>query len=125
MTDRRSDDEWLNHAEQKLWELVDGVEVTREQVDKDGCIHELRSKLPPNVDAIKFALKNRSKGKWADKTEVTNTQINVNLTASYNEVKQIMAQQKAQQMALDEPLIPQDIIKGEIVNDSSTNSETI
>ena len=125
MTDKRSDEEWLNHAEGKLWELVDGVEVTREQVDKDGTIHTLRSKLPPNVDAIKFALKNRSKGKWADKTEVTNTQINVNLTASYNEVKQIMAQQKAQLSAPSEQLIPQDIIEGEIISDSSTNSETI
>ena len=125
MTNRRSDDEWLDHAEEKLWELVDGVEVTREKIDKDGCIHELRSKLPPNVDAIKFALKNRSKGKWADKTEVTNTQINVNLTASYNEVKQIMAQQKAQLSAPNEQLIPQDIIEGEIISDSSANSETI
>lgn len=89
-----SDEQWQQHAENKLWEMIDGVEVVTEKLDKDGVPHELRSKLPPNVDAIKFALKNRSKGKWADKTEVTHTQINVNLTASYDEVKRLMEQQK-------------------------------
>lgn len=126
MANRRSDEEWINHAEDKLWEMIDGAEVTQEKLDKDGCVHELRAKLPPNVDAIKFALKNRSKGKWADKTEITNTQINVNLTASYNEVKQIMAQQKAQiQAQQDTQLIPQDIIEGEIVNEEDTNGDRI
>lgn len=90
----REDKDWQEHAENKLWELIEGAEVITEKVDKDGCIHELRSKLPPNADAIKFALKNRSKGKWADKTEVTHTQLNVNLTASYNEVKELMNKQK-------------------------------
>ena len=126
MANRRSDEEWINHAEDKLWEMIDGAEVTQEKLDKDGCVHELRAKLPPNVDAIKFALKNRSKGKWADKTEITNTQINVNLTASYNEVKQIMAQQKAQMQAQqDTQLIPQDIIEGEIVNEKNANGDRI
>lgn len=126
MANRRSDEEWINHAEDKLWEMIDGAEVTQEKLDKDGCVHELRAKLPPNVDAIKFALKNRSKGKWADKTEITNTQINVNLTASYNEVKQIMAQQKAQMQAQqDTQLIPQDIIEGEIVNEENANGDRI
>ena len=124
---RHTDEQWIEHAENKLWEMIDGAEITQEKLDKDGCVHELRSKLPPNVDAIKFALKNRSKGKWADKTEVTNTQINVNLTASYSEVKQIMAQQKAQLQAQnqDTQLIPDDIIEGEILNESATNGDTV
>ena len=90
----RSDEQWLKHAEDKLWEMIEGAEVIQEKLDKDGCVHELRAKLPPNVDAIKFALKNRSKGKWADKTETTITQVNVNLNASYNEVKELMAREK-------------------------------
>ena len=61
----RSDEQWIKHAEDKLWEMIEGAEVTQEKLDKDGCVHELRSKLPPNVDAIKFALKNRSKGNEA------------------------------------------------------------
>lgn len=126
MNKRRSDEEWTNHAEDKLWEMIEGVEVTQEKLDKDGVIHELRSKLPPNIDAIKFALKNRSKGKWADKTEITNTQINVNLTASYNEVKEIMARQKAQTLEQQEvQLIPDNIIEGELVDESETNSDTV
>lgn len=123
---KKSDEQWVEFAEDKLWEMIDGAEVVQEKLDKEGCVHELRAKLPPNVDAIKFALKNRSKGKWADKTEITNTQINVNLTASYNEVKQIMAKQRAElQAQQDVQLIPQDIIEGEIVNESSTDSEGI
>jgi len=92
-----SDEEWQDLAELNLKRLIEGAEVTTEKVDKDGCIHELRSKLPPNVDAVKFALKNRSKGKWADKTEVTHTQVNLNLTASYNEVKELMMKEKRQE----------------------------
>ena len=120
----RSDEQWLKHAEDKLWEMIEGAEVTQEKLDKDGCVHELRSKLPPSVDAIKFALKNRSKGKWADKTEVTNTQINVNLTASYNEVKEIMARKKAK-IQEQQHLQSLPIIEGEIVNESETNGDTI
>lgn len=88
------DKEWTELAEQGLEQLISGAEVSKEVMDKDGCVHTLTAKMPPNVDAIKFALKNRSKGKWADKTEVTHTQINVSLNASYNEVKQLMEQQK-------------------------------
>lgn len=91
-----NDKEWQDLAENGLKRLIEGVEVTTEKIDKDGCIHELRSVLPPNVDAIKFALKNRSKGKWTDKTEVTHTQVNLNLTASYNEVKELMNKEKQQ-----------------------------
>lgn len=126
MNNRYTDDQWLEHAENKLWEVIEGAEVTQEKLDKDGVVHELRSKLPPNIDAIKFALKNRSKGKWADKTEVTNTQINVNLTASYNEVKEIMARQKGQlQSEQDTQLIPDNIIQEEITNEGETNGDTV
>lgn len=89
-----SDEEWQEKAEQGLKELIEGAIVTKEQIDKDGCVHTLEAKLPPNIDAIKFTLKNRSKGKWADKTETTITQVNVNLNASYNEVKELMAKEK-------------------------------
>ena len=75
-----SDEEWQEKAEQGLKELIEGATVTKEQIDKDGCAHTLKAKLPPNIDAIKFTLKNRSKGKWADKTETTITQVNVNLS---------------------------------------------
>ena len=37
---------------------------------------------------------------WADKTETTITQVNVNLNASYNEVKELMAREK--QRLIDE-----------------------
>lgn len=113
------DEQWQKHAEQKLWELVDGAEVVNERMDKDGCIHELRSKLPPNADAVKFVLKNRSKGKWADKTEVTHTQINVNLTASYNEVKKLMEREKNK---IIQPQ-PQMFIEGEVVNGDNSSKE--
>lgn len=99
MYNNRSDEDWQRHAEQKLWELIDGAETITEKVDKDGQIHQLRAKLPPNTDAVKFALKNRTKGKWADKTEVTSTQINVNLTASYDEVKKLMEQETQKLLA--------------------------
>lgn len=126
MNKRRSDEEWTNHAEDKLWEMIEGAEVTQEKLDKDGVVHELRAKLPPNIDAIKFALKNRSKGRWADKTEITNTQINVNLTASYNEVKEIMARQKAQMLEQQNmQLIPDNIIEGELINESEADGDTI
>lgn len=107
----REDKDWQEHAENKLWELIEGAEVVTEKVDKDGCVHELRSKLPPNADAIKFALKNRSKGRWADKTEVTHTQINVNLSASYNEVKELMNRQK--QLLSHNPVIEGEVIDAE------------
>lgn len=103
----KNDNEWQDHAEQKLWELVEGATVTTEKLDKDGNIHQLTSTLPPNVDAIKFVLKNRSKGKWTDKIEVAHTQLTLNLTASYKEVQQIVAQQAPKQ------LIQGDIIDGE------------
>lgn len=112
-----SDEEWQDLAEQNLKRLVEGVEVTTEKMDKDGCIHELRTVLPPNVDAVKFALKNRSKGKWTDKTEVTHTQINVNLSASYNEVKKLMEKERGR----DSQFLPlldddDDVIDAEVEN---------
>jgi len=67
-----------------------------EKVDKDGVVHELRYKLPPNLDANKFILKNKSGGKWADKVEITSTQINLNLTASYNQVNELIEKQRQQ-----------------------------
>lgn len=94
MTDKMNDEQWQDLAEQNLKRLVEGVEVTTEKLDKDGQIHELRSVMPPNVDAVKFVLKNRSKGKWADKTEVTHTQVNISLTTSYNEIKELMNKEK-------------------------------
>lgn len=122
----RTDEMWQQHAENKLWEMIEGVEVVQEKLDKDGCVHELHAKLPPNVDAIKFALKNRSKGKWADKTEVTHTQVNVNLTASYDEVKKLLEKEKQKSIAkLSDNIISLDdeeVIEGEVVNaDSDAN----
>lgn len=119
---KMSDEQWQEHAENKLWEMIDGAEVVTEKMDKDGCVHELHAKLPPNVDAIKFALKNRSKGRWADKTEVTHTQINVNLTASYDEVKRLMEKEKNVAVV---PLLSDDnddIIEGEVIN-ADSNAE--
>lgn len=89
-----SDKDWTNAAEQNLWDIANGAEGIQEKLDKDGCIHELRYKLPPNLDANKFILKNKSKGKWADKIETTSTQININLTASYNEVNKLVEKER-------------------------------
>ena len=33
-----SDEEWQEKAEQGLKELIEGATVTKEQIDKDGCI---------------------------------------------------------------------------------------
>lgn len=88
------DDDWSKRAEKNLYEIANGAEGEQEKLDKEGNVHNLRYKLPPNLDANKFILKNRSKGKWADKTEITSTQINVNLTASFNEVNKLMEEQK-------------------------------
>lgn len=88
------DDEWAQRAERNLYEIANGAEGEQEKIDKEGNVHNLHYKLPPNLDANKFILKNRSKGKWADKTEITSTQINVNLTASFNEVNKLMEEQK-------------------------------
>lgn len=88
------DDDWTKRAEQNLYELANGAEGEMEKLDKEGNVHNLHYKLPPNMEANKFILKNRSKGKWADKTEITSTQINVNLTASFNEVNKLMEEQK-------------------------------
>lgn len=111
-----NDKDWQDLAEDGLKRLIEGVEVTTEKMDKDGCVHELRSVLPPNVDAIKFALKNRSKGKWADKTEVTHTQVNLNLTASYNEVKELMNKEKQQGSFFLPKLDDEDVIDVEVDN---------
>lgn len=88
------DDEWTKQAEKNLYELANGAEGMAEKLDKEGNVHELRYKMPPNIDANKFILKNRSKGKWADKTEITSTQVNINLTASYNEVNALIEKQR-------------------------------
>lgn len=121
---KMSDEQWQEHAENKLWEMIDGAEVVTEKMDKDGCVHELHAKLPPNVDAIKFALKNRSKGRWADKTEVTHTQVNVNLTASYDEVKKLMEKEmKSSASILNNTLsLDDNIIEGEVIN-ADSNAE--
>ena len=97
-----SDDDWTNQAEQNLWELANGAEGMVEKLDKDGRIHELNYKLPPNPDVNKFIVKNRSRGKWADKTEITSTQININLTASFNEVNKLLEEQKLKIIAEQE-----------------------
>lgn len=107
----KSENDWQYMAEAKLWQLAEGVEVMSEKVDKDGCVHELRAKMPPNMEAVKFILKNKSKGKWADKTEITNTQINFNLTASYDEVTKILAQQQEQARLEAKPLIEAEVLK--------------
>lgn len=88
------DDDWMKQAEINLHALANGAEGEMEKLDKEGNVHNLRYKLPPNLDANKFILKNRSKGKWADKTEITVTQTNINLTASFNEVNKLMEDQK-------------------------------
>lgn len=93
---KRSDKDWQDHAEQKLWELVDGAEVETEKMDKDGKFYTLRSKLPPNIEAVKFALKNRAKNDWVEKTESVAASININLTASMDEVRRLMEQEKMQ-----------------------------
>ena len=87
-------DDWSKQAEKNIWELANGAEGFAEKLDKEGNVHELRYKLPPNADVNKFILKNMSKGKWADKIEVTSTQINVNLTATYNEINQMIEKQR-------------------------------
>lgn len=87
-------DDWTKQAEKNLWELANGAEGMAEKLDKEGEVHMLRYKLPPNADINKFIVKNMSKGKWADKIEVTSTQVNVNLTATYNEVNQIIEKQR-------------------------------
>lgn len=88
------DDDWTKKAEQNLWEIANGACGEQEKLDKDGEIHNLRYKLPPNLDANKFILKNKSKGKWVDKIETTSTQININLTARYNEINKILEEQR-------------------------------
>ena len=108
-----SDNEWLQHAEEKLWELADGAEVTTQKVDKDGNEHTLKAKMPPNVDAVKFILKNRGKGKWADKIETTTTNINISLSARYDEVKELMEKQK--EKSSQEQLLKDNIIEAELV----------
>jgi hypothetical protein len=90
------DDDWLRQAEQNLYDIANGAEGMAEKLDKEGFVHELRYKLPPNLDANKFILKNKSGGKWADKVEITSTQINLNLTASYNQVNELIEKQRQQ-----------------------------
>ena len=87
-------EEWSDAAEQNLYDIANGAEGMQQKLDKEGNIHDLRFKLPPNLDANKFILKNKSKGKWADKIETTSTQINISLTASYNEVNELMEKQR-------------------------------
>lgn len=94
----RDDDYWRDIAEDGLEQLILGATVTTEKMDNQGCIHELHQKLPPNIDAIKFALKNRSQGKWSDKIEVSTTQVTFNLTASYNEVKELLERERQQSL---------------------------
>lgn len=119
-----SDNEWQEQAEKSLMELVKGAEVTKEQLDKDGCPHTLTAQLPPNMDAVKFVLKNRSKGKWADKTETTHTQINVNLNASYKEVKELMAREKENLKQI--PQRNEQIIDAEVLNaDNKANQPRV
>lgn len=108
-----SDNDWLQHAEDKLWELADGAEITTQKVDKDGNEHTLKAKMPPNVDAVKFILKNRGKGKWADKIETTTTNINISLSARYDEVKELMEKQK--EKSSQEQLLKDNIIEAELV----------
>ena len=88
------DKDWQQIAEEGLQQLIEGAVTFSEKLDKDGCIHQLKRKQAPNIDAIKFALKNRSGGKWADKTEVSHMQVNLNLSASYNEIKELMNKEK-------------------------------
>lgn len=113
------DKDWQKLAEDGLEELIKGATVTNEKLDKDGDIHTLTSKLPPNIDAIKFALKNRSNGKWADKVEITATQVNINLSASYNEVKALMQKEKNLASGKFIEAIPDDIIEVEVDNDET------
>lgn len=89
-------DEWTKIAEENILEIANGAEGMAEKLDKDGHVHELHYKLPPNADMNKFIAKNMSKGKWADKIETTATQININLTASYNEVNDLIEKQRQQ-----------------------------
>lgn len=112
-----SDDEWTEKAEQNLYEIANGAEGMAEKLDKEGNIHELNYKLPPNLDANKFILKNKSKGKWADKIEVTATQININLTASYNEVNELIEKQRQQVIEAKEQVIEADFEVLENEND--------
>lgn len=107
------DEDWVKKAEQNILDLAEGAEGEQEKLDKEGTVHNLRYKLPPNLDANKFILKNKSKGKWADKTEITSTQINVNLTASYNEVNQLMEKQRLLSGG-------EEIIEAEVVNNDES-----
>jgi hypothetical protein len=101
----RNDEEWVKQAEENLWELANGAEGVQEKLDKDGCPHMLTYRLPPNLEANKYILNNKAKGKWADKLQVTSTQVNINLTASYNEVTEIINQQKKELIAKKEEQI--------------------
>ena len=83
------------------------------KLDKEGNEHTLKAKMPPNVDAVKFILKNRGKGKWADKIETTTTNINISLSARYDEVKELMEKQK--EKSSQEQLLKDNIIEAELV----------
>ena len=113
MIDDKNDKEWTQRAEQNLWELANGAEGMAEKLDKEGCVHELRYKLPPNIEANKFILKNRSGGKWADKTEVSHTNVNVNLTASYNEVRELMSKQRLSLANNKDEVIEAEVVRGD------------
>jgi len=88
--------DWTDMAERNLYQIANGAEGMQQKLDKDGVVHDLRYIKPPDADVNKFILKNMSKGKWVDRTEVTSTQINVNLTTSYEEVNRILEEQKQQ-----------------------------
>lgn len=113
-----SEDDWSRQAEANLWEIANGARGEQEKLDKEGNVHVLRFKKAPDLDANKFILKNMSKGKWADKIETVSTQVNVNLTASYNEVSRLIEQQR--QKILEKREQSEKIIDvEEILNDHS------
>ncbi len=93
-SEQLKDKDWTKQAEANLWEIANGARGEQEKLDKEGNVHMLRFKKAPDFDANKFILKNMSNGKWADKIETVSTQVNVNLTASYNEVTALIEKQK-------------------------------
>lgn len=100
-----SPEEWTKIAEKNILDIANGAEGEQEKLDKEGNVHNLHFKLPPNFEANKFIAKNMSKGKWADKTEVTVTQTNLNLTASYEEVNRIIEKQRQKLIESKEQVI--------------------
>ena len=74
-------EEAVDFVESKLFEKINGVTL-----DKEGLTYD----LPPSDAAIIFFLKTRGKHRgYVDKTEITNTNLNINVEPTPEEAKRI------------------------------------